>query len=260
MFSYEELLSGDPLVIKSVCKLKHPTLGEIVKPATGIGTQAYNMFLQLLRADPPTILKFIYGEDADINNVANAYELVSENETMRSLYREALDFFISDVVVFAPSTMTYRIVERPSEEDLKNPEYQIHEVGQIDKGNFDMVRSAILEMNHIPPEETDIVLEFASPAAEIAYWKVKEWESKLKPIEDNKESWITFGNMISKLCCPPSQYTYFNIYDLPIYVFYDTFYQMVHMRSRQFTESLVATFGSDKKNPFDYNEWLKPIQ
>lgn len=255
MYSYEELQSGDPLFFSGVGHLKPIYLRDI-KPS-GTGVPVYNYYLQLLKADPPTIVKMINGEGAKITDDANSYSLITSNAQLRNTYRAVLDFFMCELVLYNQRDGYFAVIIKPTQEELENPEFQPNEVGRITQENFDKVRIAMLEMNYVPSENTDIDIKFSSPEAEINYWRVKEWEEKLEPISKKQESYLTMGNMISKICALHPSYNYLNIYDLTVYQFYDTFYQLAYMRGRQFAENVVSHLGGEN---FDYNEWLKPAK
>jgi len=243
-FSYEDLLSGEPIFVEGIGYFRSPRLKEL--GSSGIGFSAYNIYIAILSWDKEEFLK---------NLPHNHSAIFSKNESLtlfdmmailkldfRELLREALSFFMVEDVGWSETESCF-----VTSSDSK-------EIGKIDRDNFDKVRSMILQLNFLDLED-NAQPKFANAKAK-KYWELEQKFKKEQGKKTSGNKWMRLGNMISKLCASHSGYTFANIYDLTVYQLHDQFFQLSHLRSCAVGENAYATHGGDK---FDFQNWLKPV-
>jgi len=245
MITYEDALTGRPVMVDGVGHLRSPQLNEL--GPDGIGINTYNMYIFIMKSGATQIAQVLNIDDSQIDT----YNMIITDASLRALFREALDFFISETVFFDQEAGCY-VVANILDDEESVPQI----VGYISKENFDDVRTAILELNYIPISTTDIKTEFSSSAAEEAWKKMQAYEQQLDKKTMQDES-LTLGNFISKLCVIHPSYNLLNVYDLTVFQFYDAFYQCSYMRSISFSEAIVSNHGGDS---FHFEDWMKPIK
>lgn len=245
MITYEDALTGEPILLDGVGHIRSPQLREI--GPSGIGWNTYNMYLFITKSgvDQVTQLLKIDGAHDDV------FSLVIADASLRALYQEALNFFISETVIYDADICGYVVANVLDDMDAV-PQV----TGVITRENFDDVRAAILELNYIPLSKTDVKSEYSSSAAEIAWKRMQAYEQQAANKSGHDDA-SSIGNLISKLCVIHPSYNLLNVYDLTVFQFYDAFYQCSYMRSISFSEAIVSNHGSDS---FHFEDWMKPIK
>ncbi len=244
--SYEDLLSGDRIPIAGVGHLRSPQLKEM-RPTSGIGWNLYRVYVFYLKQgkeDLAQLLKFEFPE-------MSVFDIVISIDELRNLYQDALAFFMSECVRYDTTSQSFVCIQI-------EPNGGETIVGTIDRDNFDEVRLMILTLNYISTKDVDVAVKFSSDAAKQAWEQVQEYMRQNQEQASRADNDIMqVGNLISKLCAMHPSINYTNVFELTVFQFYDTFFQMSYLRQIGFTEDIVANHGSDQ---FQYEDWLKPVQ
>lgn len=245
MIPYEDLLSGDAIMIDGVGHFRSPQLKEMNQSGS-VSWQTYNTFIYVVKSNRDEITGLIPTTEP----MDTLFLTIINNDTIRELYRGVLDFFMLETVLYDADQQRFVVIEM-TQQDEENIHVSI--VGEITEENLDDVREVILRMNYISLKDTDIHMKFSSKAAEDAWLQIQKYQ---KQATERDDSGHTIGNMISKLCAIHPSYNIFNIYDLTVFQFYDAFFQSAYMRSISFSEAIVSNHGSDS---FNFNDWMKPV-
>ena len=243
--SYEDLLSGDAIPMEGVGHLRSPKLKELM-PTSGIGMTQYNLYIYFLKAGKEQ-LNEIFG--TGIEHDDDVFAAVTGNATIRGIYLAAFSFFLTETVGYSEKHKVFAVFDG----DSAGAEARV--VGIIDAAGFDRVRSAILHLNYITPEHSNVATRHSSPEAEAAWSRAQKYLSQLE--SRKTDSSYSLGNMLSKLCAIHPSINYLNVYELTVFQFYDSFFQTAYMRSVGFSEAVVASNGSKK---FRYSDWMKPLK
>jgi len=247
-FSYEDLLSGDQIFVSGVGHFKPPLVKDI-KPTAGIGSWAYQLYLNILSWNKEDFFKFsrlinprqagILSNDAGELGLFDVMTLIPP---FRQTLQEALGFFLSEEI---------RWVEK--EHRFCTTGADGKEAGAICRDNFDDVRDMMLQLNYINLEKAPLKHSSKKTAAlwERAQKRLKE-ESQKKAADKT----FSIGNIVSKLCAAQLGYTLLNIFDLTVFQLYDTFFQYGYLRAMDLNEMAFSNHGGDK---FNLQDWLKPI-
>ena len=243
--TYEDLLSGDYILMSGVGHFRSPLLKEM-RPS-GIGWPMYNTYVYIIKSNRDELMVL----SSDSQSSDSLYTTIINNDQLREFYRAALDFFMLETVLYDPENRKFITIEATPQDDES---VDIKLIGEINGENLDDVRELILCLNYISPKKTDINMKFASKAAEEAWLQIQKYQKNNEKKPDDTHS---IGNFISKLCAIHPSYNYFNVYELTIFQFYDAFFQSAYMKSFSFSEAIVSNHGSDS---FDFNDWMKPVQ
>ena len=250
-FDYFDMLSGEPIYLQGVGHLRSPLLHEL-RPTSGIGYRAYNLYLNLLSWDKEHLLKYDqlmqYRGASKLNrDVLNVFDVVTLLSQTRELCRGVLSFFMVEDLVWDEKERCYFAV---------NPESQ-ELVGKITRENFEEVRRTMLQFNFVGLDKDDAPIVHTTDKAkelwEEAQGFLKE-QAETEVKEDKPEYHLS--NIISKICALHPSYNLLNIYGLTIFQLYDTFFQLGYMRSTELSERIFSNHGGDK---FHFEDWIKPI-
>lgn len=246
---YDDLLSGDYILINNVGHFRSPKLKEM-NPSEGIGWFRYNLYLFYLKCGREQLAKFLRSlgdsEDAqELSNGMGVYSFVIGFEPMRDAYREALEFFSMESITYNEDYRCFIL-----QDEHKNA------VGFINEENFDYVRSIILLLNYISRDKTNVDTKHSSKESE-ARWEAVQAYLAQKEQQGKSDESMSIGNMISKLCIISNSYNLLNVYDLTVFQLYDQFFQACYLRGINFTESIVSNHGS---KDFKYEDWIKPVK
>ena len=252
IFDYYDMLSGEPILVDNVGHIRSPLLSEI-KPTTGVGYRAYNIYLNILSWDKDHLLKYgqlmqYRGIDKLNNDKFTFFDIATLLPQTRELCRGVLSFFMVEDIAWDEKNR--RFVALTSDE---TPEI----TGEINRDNFEYVRQLMLQLNFIGLDKDDAPVAHSSNTAKDLWEKTqgflkKQAESEVH--EDKPEYHLS--NIISKVCVIHPSYNLLNVYGLTVFQLYDTFFQLGYMRSTDLSERIFSTHGGDK---FNFEDWLKPI-
>ena len=251
-FDYFDMLSGEPLYVQGVGHILSPRLKEL-RPQSGIGYRAYNLYLNFLTWDKEHLLKYDqlmqYKGASKLNkDVFNSFDVVTLLEQTRELCRGVLSFFMVENLVWDEKNRCYLVV---------TPEENPKLIGQINRNNFDEVKKMILQLNFIGLDKDDAPTAHSTDKAKELWEKTQGYlkeQAEAEASEDKPEYHLS--NIISKICAVHPSYNLFNIYNLTVFQLYDAFFQIGYMRSADLSERIFSAYGGDK---FKFEDWLKPI-
>lgn len=253
-FDYFDMLSGEPVYLRGVGHLRSPLLHEL-RPASGIGYGAYNLYLNFLSWDKEHLLK--YGQIMQLKNVSmlnrdsfNTFDVTTLLAQTRELCRGVLSFFMTEDLIWDGENRRYVSVTLG---DNGEPEV----IGEINRENFEDVRRAMLQLNFVGLDKDDVPVAHSTDRAK------ELWEMTQKFIKEQAESTSKddkpeyhLSNIISKICAIHPSYNLLNIYGLTVFQLYDSFFQLSYMRGTSLSERIFSNHGG--KN-FNFEDWLKPI-
>lgn len=252
-FDYFDLLSGSEVLLRGVGHLRSPLVGEL-KPNSGLGYQAYRLYLGVLSWDKEHVLKYMRlmeyrGVDKLTRNELTVFDVFVLIPQMRELCRGVLSFFMVENLVWDARSRIF-LVMSPGEESVT--------VGEITRDNFEDVRAAMLQMNYVGLDKDDTPIKHSSEKSKELWEKAQQYlkEQANQDTEDSKPEY-KLSNIVSKVCSIHPSYNLLNICDLTIFQLYDTFFQLSYMRSADLSERIFSNHGGEK---FKFEAWLKPIQ
>ena len=252
-FDYFDMLSGDPVYLEKVGHLRSPWLREL-KPTSGIGYRAYNLYLNILSWDKEHLLKYdqlmqYRGASRLDRKCFNTFDVATLLPQTRELCRGVLSFFMVEELVWDERGRRYLAIA-PDEESTA--------IGEINRDNFDEVRQLMLQFNFVglDKDETPVATHTSDKAKEL--WEktqgfLKEQAEAAK--RDDKPEYH-LSNIISKICSIHPSYNLLNIFDLTVFQLYDAFFQIGYMRSADLSEQIFSNHGGER---FKFEDWLKPI-
>lgn len=249
-FSYEDLISGDPIYVNGIGHFRSPHLKEL-KPSGELGAWTYQLYLNVLSWDKAACLDFIKlatkgkVKKLEENEKVTAYDVLTILEQPRQLLQSAMAFFITENVQWDGASRRFVT------SDLNGDKM----VGVIDRDNFEEARDMMLQVNYINIGKSAAPVGYSSQKAK-ELWERSQKYLKEQSKKSSKDKSYSFGNIVSKLCAASTGYTLFNIYDLTIFQLYDQFFQYGYLRAMNLNEMAFSNHGGEK---FDMQAWLKPI-
>jgi hypothetical protein len=247
-FSYEDLISGDSIPVDGVGHLKSPLLQRL-KPTKGIGTWAYNLYVNALVWDKADFLKFARTTSGRSfkkldNEKLTTFDTMTLIDFMRELLRKAMAFFMEENLFWDTDKRCF--ISKTDDEQI---------MGYINRDNFEEVRDMMLQLNYIGIGKDAKPLRHSTKEAE-ALWERAQQYLKAESAKTTQDKTMSIGNIISKLCAVSTSYNLLNIYDLTIFQLYDQFFQYGYLRAASLNEMAFCNHGG--KN-FDMQAWLKPL-
>lgn len=252
IFNYFEMLSGEPIAVLGIGHFRSPFLRDIY-PSSGIGYDAYNLYINFLSWDKDKIIKYdqvmgLHGADRLAKeDKLTAFDVATILEQTREYYREILSFFMLEELEWDDSERKYVAI-------LTDDDGQ-HIAGEINRDNFEEVRRSILQLNFIGLDKDNKPAKYSDDRSKELWEKVQKY-LKDQPQDKEESPEYHLGNIVSKLCTVHPSYNYLNVYKLTIFQVYDAFFQCLHIRSSDLNERIFSTHGGDK---FRFEDWLKPI-
>lgn len=247
-FSYVDLISGDSIPVSGIGHIRPPKLKDL-KPTGGIGTWLYNFYLNILSWDKEETLTFMKTAGIQTDKMAakedlTTYDVLVLIPNFRQLLRDAMAFFIDELLVWDDSTFAFKTYEKDDDQKV---------IGVINRNNYEDVRDMMLQVNYIGLGDKAKPTKFIDDKAKQMWEEIQEHLKKSKPHEDKR---MELGNIISKLCAANSGYTLLNIYDLTIFQLYDQFFQYGYLRAMDLNERAFSVHGGKE---FNFEKWLEPI-
>lgn len=251
-FDYFDMLSGEPIYLQDVGHLRSPKLSEL-RPTSGIGYRAYNLYLNLLTWDKEHLLKYdqlmqFRGASKLNRDVLNVFDVATLLTQTREFCRGVLSFFMVEDLVWDEKKHRYLAVNPDNKEEI---------VGEINRDNFEEVREVMLQFNFIGLDKDETPAAHSTDKAKELWEKTQGFlkeQAKAGAKEDKPEYHLS--NIISKICAVHPSYNLLNIYGLTIFQLYDSFFQLGYMRSSDLSERIFSNHGGEK---FHFEDWLKPI-
>ncbi len=252
-FDYFDMLSGEPILLQRVGHLRSPLLSEL-RPTSGVGYRAYNLYLNVLSWSKEQLLKYdqlmqYRGVNKLNQKCFNTFDVATLLPQTRELCRGVLSFFMAEDLIWDESGRRYLVVIS------KNEETEI--VGEVNRENFEEVRQLMLQFNFIGLDKDDTPILHSTDKSKELWEKSQGFlkEQAKASSEDDKPEYH-LSNIISKVCAIHPSYNLLNIYKLTVFQLYDAFFQLGYMRSADLSEQIFSTHGGEK---FKFEDWLKPI-
>lgn len=252
-FDYFDMLSGEPAYLQGVGHIRSPLLAEL-KPTSGVGYRAYNLYLNILSWDKSNFLK--YGQMMKYSGAAkldrgcfNTFDVVTLLPQTRELCRGVLSFFMLEDLIWDEKNRKFLAIA---------PDEQKNIVGEVDRDNFESVREIMLQFNYIGlDKEAGATVTHTSDKAKELWERSQAFlkqQAESASHEDKPEYHLS--NIVSKVCSVHPSYNLLNIFDLTVFQLYDTFFQIGYMRSADLSARIFSNHGGEK---FRFEDWLKPI-
>ena len=258
-FDYFDMLSGEPLRVQGVGHIKSPYLRDIC-PASGIGYRAYNLFLHFLSWDKEDLLKYDqlmeYRGASKLNRECfSTFDIATLLPQTRELCRGVLSFFITENITWDEAARKFIVFV---ENDREHHEEPASIIGEIDRENFDDVRSMILQMNFIGLDKESEPIKHSSEKSKELWEMAQKYLMEQAKTNGDKEDKPEYhlGNIISKICVAHPSYNLLNVFDLTVFQLYDSFFQLGYIRSSNLSERIFSNHGGET---FKFEDWLKPI-
>lgn len=251
-FDYFDMLSGEPCYLHGVGHLRSPLLHEL-RPKSGIGYRAYNLYLNILSWDKEHLLKYdqlmqFKGASKLNRDVFTVFDVATLLGQTRELCRVVLSFFMVEDLVWDEKRRCYLTV---------NPENQQEIVGEINRDNFEEVRRLMLQFNFVGLDKDETPVVHSTDKSKELWEKAQNFlkeQAETEVKEDKPEYHLS--NIISKICAIHHSYNLLNIYGLTVFQLYDSFFQIGYMRSADLSEKIFSNHGGET---FSFEDWLKPI-
>lgn len=254
---YGTQLSPVPITL-SIGTLRKPTLKEISK-ITFDRFSFYEFFLKLspeiyytkLRKenDGEAFWDSLTEEEQDKITI---YNIIEEDEKIRSTYVEIFNFFFVETVIYQEGFFILLKDEVANPEKIKREQVR----GAIAKDNFQQVMSLLQQICCIYNEEESLDdMKFKNNLArklmeKMLKAKKKEQETKKSDLN------LTIPNIISSLANKHPSLNYVNIWDLTIFQLLDAFNRTQANSMYDIDSTRVSVWGDEKKT-FDVSLWYK---
>lgn len=246
--SYEDLISGDSILINGVGHIRSPYLWEL-KPTKGIGYWRYNFYINLISWKKDDYLRFLKSlklvGDKNLSALEHpkiqVFDLIRLIKEVREGVREAMSFFMDEELTWNSKGHCF---------DATSNDGAI--CGSINRHNFEEVRELMLQLNYIS-SKANKEPKFKDEKSKELWEKVQKYQQKLGAPKNNK---LELGNIISKLCSASNTYNLLNVYGLTVYQLYDQFFQTGYLRAIGVSEMAYSNHGGKK---FKMETWMNPI-
>lgn len=258
MLSYGELLSPEPIQT-SVGKIKKHTLREIAR----LTFDRFGIYQSLLKATPEEIyLKFLDDEkrsdwetlDDNTKSSMTLYDIIANEETIRSLYCTVLDFFFVENISFLEGVFVVTKTKIDSENDLSSDNI----VGFITRDHFQEVIDVLQQICCINSKSgADVEPKFKNEIARRMFEKMqkaKEAEEKRKSAKMQME--YSIPNIASSVSNKHPSINPINVWDLTLFQLIDSFNRTQINAVYDIQSTRVSVWGDEKK-AFDETLWFK---
>lgn len=252
-FDYFDMLSGQPIPVPGIGKLRSPKLSEI-NPYDGIGHNTYLLFLNYLSWSKDSLIESLKASGSRsaekllrVSDGLTAFDVATLHPKIISIYNEIFEFFLDNDVEWSDENKEFLVFDVGENVPI----------GEIKKENFEEVRTLILQMNYIGlnDKETLPAIHTSKTAKEL-WERVQEHLKQQASKPSSEKTEYSLGNIISKLCSAHPSYNLLNVQNLTIFQVYDAFFQLGFLRSTELGERIYSIHGGDK---FKFEDWLKPI-
>lgn len=257
--SYWDLLNPEPISFP-FGTLRKPTLSEIAS----ISMDKYLLYEILARGDVRLIREMFFGGHKDESGEASqdgdgdttsVYELILQNESVRNLYTEVLNFFIVEEVIFYDG---YFVILTGLPEDMTKLSSEFVR-GAIGEESFPQLLAYIQQICCMYEREEEPIEQqkFKSKLAEKLYRKMRkasEEQEKRKAKLHQKE--YSLANIISAVSNFHPSLSPIQIWKLTKFQLVDSFNRLQSNAIYNITWTRTAVWG-DEKNQFDSALWYK---
>lgn len=257
--SYWDLVNPQPISYP-FGTLRKPTLSEIAQ----IGLNTYQAYELLIGGDLKTIFSAFLGKDGetyydslsdDEKIKLTVYKAIANNQTLQLLYTSALNFFISEEVVFIDG---YFILFKERPENLEEAtKEQVR--GVINEEMLPQVLAYIQQICCIYEREDTPIdqIKFKTRLAKKMYLEMREAkkeEERRKARMAAKEH--SLANIVSAVSNMHPSLSPITIWNLTKFQLIDAFNRLRNNAMYDISWTRVAVWGDEKKQ-FDESLWYK---
>lgn len=256
---YGTQLSPVPITL-SIGTLRKPTLKEISQ----ITFERFSFYEFFLKLSPETYYTKLRKENdgeafwdsltEEEKDKITIYNIIEEDEKIRSTYVEIFNFFFVETVIYQEGFFILlkenTVIDNPDK--IKREQVR----GAIAKDNFSQVMSLLQQICCIYNEEESLDdMKFKNNLArklmeKMLKAKKKEQEAKKSDLN------LTIPNIISSLANKHPSLNYVNIWDLTIFQLLDAF-NRTQVNSMYDIDSTRVSVWGDEKKTFDVSLWYK---
>ena len=256
---YGTQLSPVPITL-SIGTLRKPTLKEISQ----ITFDRFSFYEFFLKLSPETYYTKLRKENdgeafwdsltEEEQDKITIYNIIEEDEKIRSTYVEIFNFFFVETVTYQEGFFILLKENTAIDNPDKIKREQIR--GAIAKDNFSQVMSLLQQICCIYNEEESLDdMKFKNNLArklmeKMLKAKKKEQETKKSDLN------LTIPNIISSLANKHPSLNYVNIWDLTIFQLLDAFNRTQANSMYDIDSTRVSVWGDEKKT-FDVSLWYK---
>lgn len=256
---YGTQLSPVPITL-SIGTLRKPTLKEISQ----ITFDRFSFYEFFLKLSPETYYTKLRKENdgeafwdsltEEEKDKITIYNIIEEDEKIRSTYVEIFNFFFVETVIYQEGFFILLKENTAIDNPEKIKREQVR--GAIAKDNFSQVMSLLQQICCIYNEEESLDdMKFKNNLArklmeKMLKAKKKEQEAKKSDLN------LTIPNIISSLANKHPSLNYVNIWDLTIFQLLDAFNRTQANSMYDIDSTRVSVWGDEKKT-FDVSLWYK---
>lgn len=256
---YGTQLSPFPITL-SIGTLRKPTLKEISQ----ITFDRFSFYEFFLKLSPETYYTKLRKENdgeafwdsltEEEQDKITIYNIIEEDEKIRSTYVEIFNFFFVETVIYQEGFFILLKENTAIDNPDKIKREQVR--GAIAKDNFSQVMSLLQQICCIYNEEESLDdMKFKNNLArklmeKMLKAKKKEQETKKSDLN------LTIPNIISSLANKHPSLNYVNIWDLTIFQLLDAFNRTQANSMYDIDSTRVSVWGDEKKT-FDVSLWYK---
>ena len=256
---YGTQLSPIPITL-SIGTLRKPTLKEISQ----ITFDRFSFYEFFLKLSPETYYTKLRKENdgeafwdsltEEEKDKITIYNIIEEDEKIRSTYVEIFNFFFVETVIYQEGFFILLKENTAIDNPEKIKREQVR--GAIAKDNFSQVMSLLQQICCIYNEEESLDdMKFKNNLArklmeKMLKAKKKEQEAKKSDLN------LTIPNIISSLANKHPSLNYVNIWDLTIFQLLDAFNRTQANSMYDIDSTRVSVWGDEKKT-FDVSLWYK---
>ena len=256
---YGTQLSPVPITL-SIGTLRKPTLKEISQ----ITFDRFSFYEFFLKLSPETYYTKLRKENdgeafwdsltEEEQDKITIYNIIEEDEKIRSTYVEIFNFFFVETVIYQEGF--FRLLKENTAIDNPDKIKREQVRGAIAKDNFSQVMSLLQQICCIYNEEESLDdMKFKNNLArklmeKMLKAKKKEQETKKSDLN------LTIPNIISSLANKHPSLNYVNIWDLTIFQLLDAFNRTQANSMYDIDSTRVSVWGDEKKT-FDVSLWYK---
>ena len=256
---YGTQLSPVPITL-SIGTLRKPTLKEISQ----ITFDRFSFYEFFLKLSPETYYTKLRKENdgeafwdsltEEEQDKITIYNIIEEDEKIRSTYVEIFNFFFVETVIYQEGFFILLKENTAIDNPDKIKREQVR--GAIAKDNFSQVMSLLQQICCIYNEEESLDdMKFKNNLArklmeKMLKAKKKEQETKKSDLN------LTIPNIISSLANKHPSLNYVNIWDLTIFQLLDAFNRTQANSMYDIDSTRVSVWGDEKKT-FDISLWYK---
>lgn len=241
---YFTLLSPEPISFRNIGSIKSPTLREVSR----IGYVTYQTYLSILLLDTQSYLSAVTSHNTSQGDNMNFFDIILYDKTLRSSICNALNFFMTDEVIFDEEHNVFFTYNGSADENnQKQP------TGIIYSENYSEITDIILQRVNICRKDSEYKnVKVKNKTAARLLEKIKKGSEKSRAKADKK---LNLANIISSLASHHKSINMVNIWNLTVYQLYDQFNRQRLNDCYDIQSMHIAAWGNSE-GKFDDTQWF----